>query len=76
MIPDSFLRFYESELSRLLRQGLYRSLRVVEGPIGPTIQIDGRSLIQFSSNDYLGLATHPRMMEEAGAVLKRLGTGM
>jgi len=76
MIPDSFLQFYEAELSRLRQKGLYRSLRVVEGPIGPTIEIDGRSLIQFSSNDYLGLATHPRMMEEAGAVLKRLGTGM
>ena len=76
MIPDSFLRFYKAELSRFQQKGLYRSLRVVEGPIGPTIQIDGRSLIQFSSNDYLGLATHPRMMEEAGAVLKRLGTGM
>jgi len=76
MIPDSFLQFYGAELSRFRQKGLYRSLRVVEGPIGPTIQIDGRSLIQFSSNDYLGLATHPRMMEEAGAVLKRLGTGM
>jgi 8-amino-7-oxononanoate synthase len=76
MIPDSFLQFYGAELSRFRQKGLYRSLRVVEGPIGPTIQIDGRSLIQFSSNDYLGLATHPRMMGEAGAVLKRLGTGM
>jgi len=76
MIPDSFLQFYGAELSRFRQKGLYRSLRVVEGPIGPTIQIDGRSLIQFSSNDYLGLATHPRMMAEAGAVLKRLGTGM
>ena len=76
MIPDSFLQFYGAELSRFRQKGLYRSLRVVEGPIGPTIQIDGRSLIQFSSNDYLGLATHPRMMEESGAVLKRLGTGM
>ncbi len=76
MIPDSFLRFYEAELNRFRQKGLYRSLRVLEGPIGPTVQIDGRSLIQFSSNDYLGLATHPRMMGEAGAVLKRLGTGM
>ncbi len=76
MIPDSFLRFYDAELSRFRQNGLYRSLRVVEGPIGPTIQIDGRSLIQFSSNDYLGLATHPRMIEEAGAVTKQLGTGM
>jgi len=76
MIPDTFLRFYEAELFRFRQKGLYRSLRVVEGPIGPTIRIDGRSLIQFSSNDYLGLATHPRMTAEAGVVLKRLGTGM
>ena len=76
MIPDSFLQFYGAELSRFRQKGLYRSLRVVEGPIGPTIQIDGRSLIQFSSNDYLGLATHARMAEEAGDALKGLGTGM
>jgi len=76
MIPDSFLQFFRTELSRFRQKGLYRSLRAVEGPIGPTIRIDARSLIQFSSNDYLGLATHPRMIEEAGDVLKRLGTGM
>ncbi len=76
MIPDSFLRFYKAELTRLRQHGLYRSLRVVQGPIGPTIHIDGRSLIQFSSNDYLGLATHPRMIEEAEAVTRQLGTGM
>jgi 8-amino-7-oxononanoate synthase len=76
MIPDSFPRSYEAELDRFRKKGLYRSLRVVEGPIGPTVQIDGRSLIQFSSNDYLGLAAHPRIREEAGVALKRLGTGM
>lgn len=76
MIPDSFLRFYEAELRRFRQQGLYRALRVVEGPIGPTIGIDGRSLIQFSSNDYLGMAAHPRVRAEAGEVLARLGTGM
>jgi 8-amino-7-oxononanoate synthase len=76
MIPDSFLQFYGAELSRFRQKGLYRSLREVEGPIGPTIRIDGRTLIQFSSNDYLGLATHPQMTGEASAALKRLGAGM
>jgi 8-amino-7-oxononanoate synthase len=76
MIPDSFLRFYETELRRFRQAGLYRALRVVEGPIGPSIDIDGQSLIQFSSNDYLGLATHSRVKAEAGEVLARLGTGM
>jgi 8-amino-7-oxononanoate synthase len=76
MIPDSFLRFYEAQVCRFRQQGLYRTLRVVEGPIGPTMEIDGRSLIQFSSNDYLGMAAHPRVKAEAGEALARLGTGM
>jgi 8-amino-7-oxononanoate synthase len=59
----------------LKRSGLYRSLREVEGPPGTTIVIDGRKLLQFSSNNYLGLANHPRLKAAAMAAVERYGVG-
>jgi len=44
-------------------QSLYRSRRVVNGPQGVTIKVDGKDLINFCSNDYLGLANHPEVIK-------------
>ena len=55
--------------------GLYRSLGEVEGPPGTTIVFDGRKLLQFSSNNYLGLANHPRLKAAAMAAVERYGVG-
>ena len=46
-------------LEVLSEEGLYRSRRVIDSPQGINIQIDGRTLVNFCSNDYLGLANHP-----------------
>ena len=53
----------------------YRSVKPLESPPGPTIQIDGRSLINFASNDYLGLANDPRLKQAAIAAIQAWGTG-
>lgn len=45
------------------RQSLYRSRRIVEGPQGTTLTIDGKEIINFCSNDYLGLASHPDVIK-------------
>ncbi len=71
-LPMDFLR---DQLEDLKRSGLYRSLREVEGPPGTTIVIDGRKLLQFSSNNYLGLANHPRLKAAAMAAVERYGVG-
>ena len=67
--------FIESELARLKEAGLHRKLRRVEGDQGPTLILDGREVINFSSNNYLGLANHPALGEAAKAAVDRYGCG-
>ena len=67
--------FLQTELESLRNKSLYRSLRCVEGDQGPTLLIDGREVINFSSNNYLGLANHPALREAAKAAIDRYGCG-
>lgn len=67
--------FIEEELERLKEQGLYRKLRHVEGEQGPALMLDGREVLNFSSNNYLGLANHPALREAAVAAIERYGCG-
>ena len=64
-----------SELSSLEKQGLRRSLRVVESSRGTLITIAGRELVNFSSNDYLGLASHPEIASAMAEAAQRWGAG-
>ncbi|MGD0016920.1 MAG: 8-amino-7-oxononanoate synthase [Verrucomicrobiia bacterium] len=63
----------ELELARAA--GLYRSLRHIESPQGPRITLDGREFLNFSSNDYLGLANDPVLKRAAVTALKKYGVG-
>ncbi|MGH8046540.1 MAG: aminotransferase class I/II-fold pyridoxal phosphate-dependent enzyme [Chthoniobacterales bacterium] len=54
---------------------LRRSLRTIESAQGPIIERDGRTLINFSSNDYLGLANDPRLKNAAATAIERFGAG-
>jgi glycine C-acetyltransferase len=67
--------FLQTELESLRIKGLYRSLRCVEGDQGPTLLIDDREVINFSSNNYLGLANHPALREAAKGAIDRYGCG-
>lgn len=64
-----------AELARLDAAGLRRGRRVVAGRQGVNVVVDGRSLINFSANDYLGLAGHEALEAAAAAALKRSGVG-
>jgi 8-amino-7-oxononanoate synthase len=64
-----------SELSSLEKLGLRRSLRVVESSQGTLITIAGRELVNFSSNDYLGLASHPEIASAMAEAAQRWGAG-
>ena len=61
-------------LAELESSGLRRSLRVVEGPQGPEVSLDGRPVLLLCSNNYLGLAGHPRLRRAAADAALKLGT--
>lgn len=69
------VHFVEIELERLQKAGLYRKLRRVEGDQGPVLILDGREVINFSSNNYLGIANHPALAAAAKAAIDRYGCG-
>ena len=62
-------------LEEVRTQGLYRQLRCVEAVDGVRIQIEGRWLTNFASNDYLGLASHPEVRERAIKAVRDYGGG-
>jgi|HubBroStandDraft_3_1064219.scaffolds.fasta_scaffold00389_7 8-amino-7-oxononanoate synthase len=62
-------------LEELERLGLDRSLRVVDGPQGPRVTLDGESVLLLCSNNYLGLADHPKVREAAADAALRWGVG-
>src|SRR5712691_316916 len=67
--------FLDGEIAGLKARGIFRMPRVLEGPAGPRVRIGGREIIQLSSNNYLGLTTHPRVVEAAGRALEEFGAG-
>jgi 8-amino-7-oxononanoate synthase len=62
-------------LEELRAAGLYRRLRLVSGPQGPRVLLDGREVLLLCSNNYLGLADHPRVRRAAAEAAMRWGTG-
>ncbi len=64
-----------SNLAELQEQGLYRTRRIVESPQDRHITVDGHSLLNFSSNDYLGLANDDRIAEAFQRGVRTWGTG-
>ena len=65
----------DTELATLDRELLRRSIRSVDTPCGTEIQIGGKALLAFCSNDYLGLANHPELIAALSEGATRFGTG-
>ena len=69
------MEFLRDELAALKAAGLYRGQRVVAGPQGAHLTVDGREVIGFCSNNYLGLAADPRVQRAAAEAIEQDGTG-
>ena len=69
------LLYLSRELDGLREQGLFRSLRVLEDRQQTTAKFDGKTVVNLSSNNYLGLTTHPKLIERAIAATDRFGAG-
>ena len=68
-------KFLKENLDDLKSKGLYNVINVLKGSNGPTITIGDKELINLSSNNYLGLATSPRMIEATIEATKKYGAG-
>ena len=74
-MPPAPLAYLTTELTSLKTQGLYRQLRVLEDEQKPHTTFDHRLVVNLSSNNYLGLTTHPRLRERALEATRRFGVG-
>jgi 8-amino-7-oxononanoate synthase len=72
---NDFDRELTQRLDAIRQQGLSRELRRIDSPQAPGIEIAGRKLLNFSSNDYLGLANEPALKEAAIRAVERYGAG-
>src|SRR3569623_2095694 len=65
----------QARLDELKERGLHRRMRMISGPQGPRVVLDGKPVLLLCSNNYLGLADHPRVREAAADAAMRWGGG-
>lgn len=68
-------KFLDENLNDLKSKGLYNVINPLQGPNGPVIKINGKELVNLSSNNYLGLATNPRLIQADIEATKKYGVG-
>ncbi len=75
MGSKSLNNFLKTNLEDLKSKGLYNEINVITGQNGPVIEIEGKKLINLSSNNYLGLATNKRMIDASIKATEKYGVG-
>ncbi|MCK9246193.1 MAG: glycine C-acetyltransferase [Anaerolineaceae bacterium] len=69
------LAWIDDELKNLKDTGFYNSIPTMDSPQGPSVIINGREVLNFCSNNYLGLANHPRLIKAATEAMQKFGVG-
>ena len=69
------LAYLSAQIDSWHKAGTYQRLRVLESPCEPISRFDGREVINLASNNYLGLADHPKLVEASVAAAKKYGAG-
>lgn len=64
------------ELKEIEASGLMKKERIIESPQGPEIRVNGRTVLNFCANNYLGLSSHPKVIAAAHAAIDQRGYGM
>src|ERR1700724_1322496 len=75
MTATNPLSYLGEQLEAGRQGGTYKRLRVLESPCEPLSRVDGREVINLASNNYLGLADHPKLVEAAIAATTKYGAG-
>ena len=71
-----FQQHLQQELQDIKAAGLYKNERLIEGPQQAAIQVNGKEVLNFCANNYLGLSDHPRLVRAAQEMMTRRGYGM
>jgi glycine C-acetyltransferase len=74
-MSDNKLTWLENELQGLKDQGLFNTIRTIGSAQGAWIIVDGQRVLNFCSNNYLGIADHPRLKEAAQQAIGKYGVG-
>ena len=69
------LKFLKEKIQQLKDQGVYRKLPVLQGPSDAEVMLNGKKVINLSSNNYLGFANHPRLKKAAIEAVEKYGAG-
>jgi glycine C-acetyltransferase len=72
---STHLDWLEDDIQSLKDLGFYNKIRTISSPQGSRLMIDGKSVLNFCSNNYLGLANHPRLTEAAREAMQKYGMG-
>ncbi|MGH2542532.1 MAG: glycine C-acetyltransferase [Ardenticatenaceae bacterium] len=75
MSQSNPLAWIDEEIEALREQGLLTTIREIQSPQGAWLVVEGKRVLNFGSNNYLGLANHPRLIEAAKEAMGRLGVG-
>ena len=69
------LDWIRENLRELKEKELLLNIKTIESPMGPEIVVDGKKVLNFCSNNYLGLADHPRLKKAAKSAIDKYGIG-
>jgi glycine C-acetyltransferase len=73
---ESFVKRIAKEIDEIKTSGLYKTERVISSPQGAEITVNGKTVLNFCANNYLGLSSHPRVIQAADAAIESHGYGM
>jgi len=76
MYPSQLLQQIQQDLSNLKQSGKYKTERFLASPAGPEVELGGKKVLMFASNNYLGLANHPEIIAAAKAAADKYGYGL